>query len=185
MREQDMAAVLFAQGVQSGLNMEQVIDELGVINWPSFVDASAFRAALAEAAETQLRRQLDEQLAMIRRKIDGARPGATAPASTGPQVQAQRGNSSVVGQRSSAPSSPTFQPVDVHTASAAQDVHAQALAGAEPTTPPTPPTPEKLAAAPKPALVGKVQLDDAAEDELPSDATMVWTTQHGERSNLD
>ena len=36
---------------------------------------------------------------------------------------------------------------------------------------------------PQPALVGRVQLEEEpADDDLPSDATMVWTTQHGERT---
>ena len=80
MREQDLAAVLFAQGIQSGLSMERVIDELGAMNWPSFVNAHAFREALAGAAETQLRQQLEQQLAMIRRKIDVPRPFSAPPA---------------------------------------------------------------------------------------------------------
>jgi hypothetical protein len=175
MREQDLAAVLFAQGVQSGLSMEQVIDELGAVNWPSFVDTGVFREALAEAAETQLRRQLDEQLAMIRRKIDVARPATPAA----PAARA----TSTASQRAAAQLSEPVAVVAPAPESNGQASNATSSSG--PATAPGVQTPAPSAAEPAvidtaPAASQEPVFD---EDDLPSDATMVWTTQHGERSD--
>lgn len=175
MREQDLAAVLFAQGVQSGLSMERVIDELGAMTWPSFVDAHAFREALAGAAETQLRQQLEQQLAMIRRKIDVPRPfsappvsAAAAPATVQPAVYATP--------------APLADPAPVVVARPVPE--RQPMSTPAPVSaPPVQPQPQSQ---PQPALVGRVQLEEEpADDELPSDATMVWTTQHGERTGSE
>jgi hypothetical protein len=161
MREQDLAAVLFAQGLGSGLSTEQVIDELGAMTWPSFVNALAFREALADAAETQLRQQLEQQLAMIRRKIDVPQPAIGQPAAA---------------QRATVVPEPRSEPLVAEPTPTAPNVApVEALSA--------PPPPPERNATPEPVAAGRAPLDEELDDELPSDATMVWTTQHGERSD--
>jgi hypothetical protein len=173
MREQDLAAMLFERGVRAGLSMDRVIDELGAINWPSFIDATAFRAALGGAAENQLRRQMEEQLAMIRRKIGGDvsatsmppltnMPAAAAPAASSMNAYAQPPQQPSV----------TFMPEPAPVA-------------ASPVSPaPAPVAPAPVAPAPvAPAPVGRVAVEHALpDDDLPTDATMVWLTHHGKRT---
>lgn len=157
MRERELAAILFEIGLDRGSSVEQIIDALGAMTWPAFVDADAVRAALGGAAEAQLRRQLDEQLALIRAKIGASRaPGYAPPPSP----------------ESVAP--PYAAPLETPVTPAARSV-------------PTEPTPIP-AAGPlaEPALVGGAKGDAATdEDDFPSDATMVWTTQHGERQGSE
>jgi|GEM_PF-4288149 len=152
MRERELAELLFRIAADRGVDVETAADELATSVLPSFVDAQAFRSAVIQTLEASLRAQVEERLQSIRRKFE--MPGATAPT----------------------PPSPT--------------PFAAAPTPAKPVI--TPP------AAPAPAMDG---LGDAADatltdfgtvaeavpdehatvvsEELPADATMVWTTRHG------
>ena len=79
MRERELADLFIAIGVENGVQIERVTEELGTLALPSFVDARAFRAALLTAAETQLRAQLDDRIRRMRRQL-GAEGAAAAPA---------------------------------------------------------------------------------------------------------
>ena len=79
MRERELADLFIAIGVENGVQIERVTEELGTLALPSFVDARAFRAALLTAAETQLRAQLDDRIRRMRRQL-GAEGAAAAAA---------------------------------------------------------------------------------------------------------
>jgi hypothetical protein len=174
MREQELAAHLFEWGVQSGLSMDRVIDELGAINWPSFIDATTFRASLGGAAEAQLRRQMEEQLAMIRRKIGGETSAAYAPPLTHmpaatPAAPAAASMNAYVQPQPQPQPSVTFLPEPAPVAAS-----------------PAAPAPTPAPAPPAPAPVGRVAAEHVLPDDvLQTDETMVWLTHHGKRSDSE
>jgi len=138
MRERELATLYIEIGLQSGVSIDRVVDELGTLAMPSFVNQQTFRSAIADAAEAHLRRQFEDQLARLRQKMGANRP--------------------VVGRVQVAPE-PDVQP----------------FTGAPIASMPAP---SPIAEVP-PAVINE---PPPAEDELPSDATLVWTTQHGQRS---
>lgn len=140
MRERELATLYIEIGLQSGVSVDRVVDELGTLALPSFVNQQTFRSAIADAAEAHLRRQFEDQLARLRQKIGANRP--------------------VVG-RVQVPPEPEVQPFTGLPSNTAP------VAGATGEAPP--------AVVNEPAPV---------EDELPADATLVWTTQHGQRSGF-
>jgi hypothetical protein len=83
-RERELADLFIAIGVDAGVQIERVTEELGTLVLPSFVDARAFRAALIDTAEAQLRAQLDDRIRRMRRQmgVEGA-AAASASASSG------------------------------------------------------------------------------------------------------
>lgn len=85
MRERELADLFIAIGVENGVQIERVTEELGTLMLPSFVDARAFRAALIDTAEAQLRAQLDDRIRRMRRQlgVDGAASAASASATSG------------------------------------------------------------------------------------------------------
>lgn len=89
MRERELADLFIAIGVENGVQIERVTEELGVLALPSFVDARAFRAALLTAAETQLRAQLDDRIRRMRRQLgaEGAAAAAAAPVAAPPAAR--------------------------------------------------------------------------------------------------
>jgi hypothetical protein len=139
MRERELATLLIEIGLQSGVSIDRVVDELGSMSTPSFVSQQTFRGALADAAEAHLRRQFEDQLSRLRQKI-----GANRPVVGRVQVAAE----------------PDVQPF-------ANEPFAN-----------EPIAPLKAAEPPPPAPAAP----PAVEEELPADATLVWTTQHGQRS---
>ena len=149
MRENDLADLLMRMAADRGVDVETAAEELASIALPSFVDARQFRNAIVQTLETSLRAQVEERLQSIRRRFDVA-----------PQMQ---------GTPPARPAVAPPMPVARHNAQPpATSFDGQAdLADATMTdlTVVSDATNEETAA--------------VVEEELPTDATMVWTTRHG------
>lgn len=93
MRERELADLFIAIGVENGVQIERVTEELGTLALPSFVDARVFRAALIDTAEVQLRAQLDDRIRRMRRQLGvegaAAAAGATSASSGGTPIVAR------------------------------------------------------------------------------------------------
>jgi hypothetical protein len=72
MKERDLANLLIQMGVDSGLDIERAADQLATMQFPSFVDNRAYRAALLDAVEAQMRMQMEQRLQAMRQKFDVA-----------------------------------------------------------------------------------------------------------------
>jgi hypothetical protein len=156
MRENELAELLIRMAADAGVDLEPAADELATIALPSFVDARQFRGAVVQRVEAHLRAQMEVRLESIRRRFDV-------------EVQPLRSGSS-----SRMPETPRSAPPPV------------AAPVAEPMRSP-------IAMDGMPDLADATMTDLASpgnqpshedtvvagEDELPSDATMVWTTRHG------
>ncbi len=131
MRERQLANLLIQMGMERGMDIEQVVQEMAGAVLPAFVDARAFRAALVEVAEGQLRSQMEERLSRLRQQLAPPAP--------------------VQGRVQLGPAAPSYR------SAPAEREHER-----EPEPAPASATDEVR---PGP--------------ELPSDATMIWTTQPG------
>jgi hypothetical protein len=174
MRENELANLLIRMSEDHGVDLDRAVDELASMALPSFVDARAFRAAIVEALEAQIRVQMEQRLQHIRRRFDvepRERSIATDASAATPTPQ------------TAIEARPTFAPPradqpDAHGALIRSKVAPQM-------PPPIPATPGGSASAARPETDngGHVPAEpDAAaaeDDELPEDATMVWTTRHG------
>ncbi|MEX1158910.1 MAG: hypothetical protein WEC79_08285 [Thermomicrobiales bacterium] len=151
MRENELAGLLIQMGADRGVDVEAAADELASIALPSFVDARAFRSAVVQALEAHLRAQMEQRLLSIRKRFDVDKPQRDV-------AQPQ--------QRFAPPFAEPSQ--DAETSGVAMDGQPNPADDTFTDLAPVVPaaeTPET------PAL--------AEEEELPTDATMVWTTRHG------
>lgn len=149
MRENELADLLIRMAADRGIEVEPAAEELASIALPSFVDARDFRTAVIQALESHLRAQMEERLQSIRRRFD---------------LEPRR--PSAAQSRTPAASAPAMPQADVQRSPIAMDglpdVADATMTDLAPLT--------SEEAAENPA---------AAEEELPTDATMVWTTRHG------
>jgi hypothetical protein len=149
MRENELADLLIRMATDRGVDVETAAEELASISLPSFVDAQQFRNAVIQALEANLRAQVEERLQSIRRRFDVTPPKQGTPS---PRP--------VVAPPVSKPA-PSVQPsaVSMDGKSDFADATVADLTVVSDTT----------------------NHDSAvvAEEELPTDATMVWTTRHG------
>lgn len=150
MRENELADLLIRMAADHGVDVEPAAEELASIALPSFVDARAFRNAIIQALEAQMRAQMEQRLQSIRQRFEGdsrtkgashAKP-AVAPPIVAPSRDSVRSSSAMDG----------MPPIT--------DATLTDLAALAPQAEPEPPV-------------------VAEEEELPTDATMVWTTRHG------
>jgi hypothetical protein len=129
MRERELSSLMIQAGLERGIGVEQVVEELLAMPVPSFVDSQVFRDSLLEAVEAHLLGQVADRMQRLRQRF-GLEPRTQAPS----RVEA---------------------PVD----SAPTMIDQNAVTAAEIQT------------------TGR-----AFTDDLPGDATMVWTTLHGRDS---
>ena len=149
MRENELAGLLMQIGADRGVDLESAADELASVPLPSFVDARAFRTAVVQALEAHLRAQMEQRLQQIRRRFDVDQPQAVIV----PPVP----------QYSQPTPEPFREPsVPIGLANNSPEPADQTMTDLAPLDP---------------AAV-EVPLD-MNDEELPSDATMVWTTRHG------
>lgn len=155
MRENELAELLMRMAAEADVDLEPAAEELAATALPSFVDPRAFRRAVVQRLEAHLRAQMEERLQSIRRKFD---------------IDAQPQSASVLPRSSAArpapPSipapavSPVRAPISMEGLPDLADATMTDLA------------PVGTESAPEDTVA-------ASDDELPTDATMVWTTRHG------
>ncbi len=169
MRESELANLLVQMGLDRGMTIEQVAAELAALGMPSFVDAGAFRSHVLQAAETQMRSQVEAQINRLRQQAGLATSGmvgtgsATFAATTPPAP---------------APAAPvivTSNQPDPRTAAPAAPV--TPLDDSGPADSPVPDLAAVVA-----SLGGDEQPAREPEIELPSDATVVWTNFDANRN---
>ncbi len=131
MREKDLANIIVQIGIDRGVDLDHIVDELGATTLPSFIDKSAYNAALIEAIEARLRQQVEERIQGLRRQLGLS---ASAPA----------------GRLNEASPKPAWVPPV-----------------AEPATSDT--------------LHSFPSDEETLDEDLQSDATMIWTTRHGKQ----
>lgn len=154
MRENDLAELLIRMASDSGVDLEPAAEELATIALPSFVDTRAFRGAVVQRLEAHLRAQMEERLQSIRRRFD---------------VDAQQRPASARSAAASFAAAPAVPAPTVEPARTPRAMDGMPnLADATMTDL----APISSEPAPEDTVV-------ASEDEMPSDATMVWTTRHG------
>lgn len=87
-REEELAGLLAQIGLERGVGVERLADELARVTLPGFIDGQEFRQSLVAALERQLRAQVEEQIGAIRLRIGGA----TSPVvdSTPPREESPR-----------------------------------------------------------------------------------------------
>ncbi len=150
MREYELAELLMRMAADRGVETEAAAEELASTALPSFVDARVFRGAVVETLEAHLRAQMEERLQSIRRRFDvSPQPAGRAPS------------------RPIAPAAPVAPAAEPTRAPAAMDGLPDVADATMTDLAQLAPTP-----APEDTVV-------ANEEELPTDATMVWTTRHG------
>ena len=149
MRESELADLLIRMASERGINVEAAAEELAASALPSFVDARGFRSAVIQAVEASLRAQVEERLQLIRRRFD-VEPVSKPVPTPRPVVTPPVFNATPEVRRSPDPMDGLPAPADATM---------------------TDLTPVADSTAQEPAAV--------AEEELPTDATMVWTTRHG------
>jgi len=150
MRENELADLLIQMAASRGVDVEPAAEELASIALPSFVDARAFRSVVIQTLEAHLRAQMEQRLLSIRRRFD-MDPQQAGTVQPRPYVAPSL--ASPAGEFARLP--------------AAMDVTPD-LADATMTDL----APAETAAAPENPSASE-------NEELPSDATMVWTTRHG------
>jgi hypothetical protein len=97
-REQELSNLLSAIGLERGVSVEQLADELARMTLPSYVDGQLFQASVLAALEHQLRAQTEAQIDALRRRLSGAAAShphppqapATAPSPTTASHDGQR-----------------------------------------------------------------------------------------------
>lgn len=131
MRERELSNLMIQAGLERGVDVEQVVEELLALPVPSFVDAEVYRGSLLTAVEAHLMAQVADRMQRLRQRFD-----------LEPRVP-ERAHEEALSE-----SAPTM--IDDHIVIAAEIQEA-----------------------------GRSS-DDA---ELPSDATMVWTTTYHGRDS--
>jgi hypothetical protein len=104
-REEELASLLSEIGLERGVAIEQLAGDLARLNLPGFLDARAFRAALLDALEYQLRSQLESTIAELRGHFGAMNLGAS-PASHNPQPRIEPPRSQPVAPPRESPTSP-------------------------------------------------------------------------------
>lgn len=149
MRENELTDLLYRMAAERGVDAETAAEELATVALPSFVDARAFRGAVIQTLETQMRAQMEQRLQSIRRRFDvDSRPQIAAqprPAVAQPIMQPK--------------SEPYRQPAGMDGIPEYADATMTDLAPLAP--------------------AASSDSTPVVEEELPSDATMVWTTRNG------
>lgn len=113
MKERELANLLIQMGVDSGLDVERTADQLAGLTLPAFVDSRAFRSALLESVETQLRRQVEQRLQAMRQKFDvaAAPVGAVNMPSVKPSISSMPSAGNVVTPVPAPPANPILSPM--------------------------------------------------------------------------
>jgi hypothetical protein len=78
-REEELANLLEEIGLERGVAIEQLVEDLARLLLPNFIDAQAFRAALLDALEGQLRAQLEVTIAELRQRFGVAAYSMNTP----------------------------------------------------------------------------------------------------------
>jgi hypothetical protein len=157
MRERDLAMLLIQMGVDSGVDVERAAEELAGVSLPTFVDVRRFKTALIDEVENRMRAQMEQRLQQMRRRLEV--DGTEAPVRSS--------------ARSSVKPEPVLPPMPQPPAYGAPQPTEIAA-------------PRKGVAEAAPQLADVTQLEGgqvvpstAEEEDMPTDATMVWTTRHG------
>jgi len=138
-REEELASLLSEIGLERGVAIEQLVDDLARLRLPSFIDDRAFRAALLNALEYQLRAQLETTISDLRRRF-GAGPGVISALPTkqgeislppNPRLEPTRA------QPVSLPQGPTNRPIEPPAQTAEPDLPDDATIHWEPEQGPT------------------------------------------------
>lgn len=90
MREQELASLMIQAGLEQGVDVDRVVEELLTLPLPSFVDSQVFRGSLLTAMESHLQAQVADRMRRLRKQFgletrarEGARvevpAGATPP----------------------------------------------------------------------------------------------------------
>lgn len=74
MAERQLADLLVSIGLDRNVDIERIASELAVITLPGYLDKAAFQSSLLEAIESQLYRQTDERIRLLRQQL-AAVPG--------------------------------------------------------------------------------------------------------------
>lgn len=74
MRERELANLIVQIGLDQGVSVEQIAQEVAAMRLPSFIDGQAWRDAIVEAVEAQLRARVEEQIAELRRRMGLPQP---------------------------------------------------------------------------------------------------------------
>jgi hypothetical protein len=69
MSERALCDLLIRKGVDAGLPVDQVVEQLAEVAFPAFINMADYRATLFEAAEGQLRSEYEARLAALRQKV--------------------------------------------------------------------------------------------------------------------
>lgn len=69
MSERALCDLLIRQGVEAGLPVDDVVEQLATVQFPSFVNMDGYRTALFEAAEEHLRSEYESKLQALRQKL--------------------------------------------------------------------------------------------------------------------
>lgn len=69
MQERQLTNLFIQIGLERGGEIESIVEELAEMPLPSFVSPQAFRESLIDAAEDQLKLQLDERINTLRQRI--------------------------------------------------------------------------------------------------------------------
>lgn len=75
MRERELSNLMIQAGLERGLDVEKVVEELLALPVPSFVDPQAFRGSLLAAVEAYLLAQVAERMRRLRQQF-GMEPRA-------------------------------------------------------------------------------------------------------------
>lgn len=166
MREAQLVGLLIQMGVDRGLDIEQAADQISGATLPVFVDDRALREAIIGEVESHLRSQMEQRLQLMRRRFEVGEPaGASAP---------------------------VVQPTPAPVTGAASQTDLDESRRSKPRLSYTPPAAELATApvrkgevGPEAEPNGQPAVDQVGaevapeEEEMPTDATMVWTTRHG------
>lgn len=159
--ESQLASVLIQIGRGRGVDVDQLVEELAGMTMPSFLDPSAFRRAVLDAAESYWRAELDERIARLRQQF-----GLAAARTPRPRP---------------VPPAQVFEAPVSEPAVAAPELE-RAAPVVEPVTPEPAPGPLPVDLTPPDATIQEPSVDSALTAEeaeaMPSDATMIWTTRH-------
>lgn len=75
MRERELSNLMIQAGLERGMDVEQVVDELLALPVPSFVDPQLFRGSLLAAVEAHLLAQVADRMRRLRQQV-GLEPRA-------------------------------------------------------------------------------------------------------------
>ena len=70
MAEQQLAELLVSIGLERNVEIDDIAGQLASLSLPTYIDQSTFKNSLLEAVESQLYRQTDERIRMLRQQFD-------------------------------------------------------------------------------------------------------------------